>query len=126
MFWGSYSIRECYSSKIKSTYDWADCLQSNCNKFDRVIKSRKYQVSKDSKSEDRELFAEKFKPAPRKGVKILKKKKEHNARLKNKLDSKQPKITSYGIRTRSGSGTSSKTEDEDKLYILSSKDKDGN
>ena len=90
-------------------------LQSNCNKFGRVIKSRKYHVLEDSKSEDRELFAEKFKPAPRKGVKIVKKKKEHN-----KLDSKQPKITSYGIRTRSGSGTSFKTENEDKLYISSS------
>ena len=115
LFWGLYSIRECYSSKFKSTNDWGVYLQSNCNKFGRVIKSRKYHVLEDSKSEDRELFAEKFKPAPRKGVKIVKKKKEHN-----KLDSKQPKITSYGIRTRSGSGTSFKTENEDKLYISSS------
>ena len=50
--------------------------------------------------------------APKIGKKILRKKKEHDARLKGKLDNSQPKITQFGVSRRSSSGSSSKSDDK--------------
>ena len=81
LFWGEYKIREKYSSKFKCTNDWAVYLDSKCRRFDTVIKSRKYLVSEDSKSEELEIFADRFEPPSKKGKK-LKKMREHNAARK--------------------------------------------
>ena len=53
LFWGEYNIKEKYSSKFKSTNDWAVYLNVNCSKFDRVKRSRQYLSGEDSKSEER-------------------------------------------------------------------------
>ena len=117
LFWGDFKIKEKYSSKFKYTNDWAIYLSSSCNKFDKIRRSRQYLDSEDSKSEDLEKFADKFQTAPRKGSKILKKKKEHNARMKGKLDHTQKKITEYGIIANKSANESSTSNEEDALLI---------
>ena len=117
LFWGDFKIKEKYSSKFKSTNDWSIYLSSSCNKFDKIRRSRQYLDSEDSKSEDLEKFAKKFQTAPRKGSKILKKKKEHNARMKGKLDHTQKKITEYGIMANKSANESSTSNEEDTLLI---------
>ena len=67
VFWGDYNVREKYTSKFKSNSDWAIYLPGKCNKFDLVKKSREYLESEDSISEEKERFADQFKPASRKG-----------------------------------------------------------
>ena len=62
LFWGEFKIREKYSSKFNCTNDWAIYLDSKCRNFDLDLKSRKYLISEDSKSEEREIFADRFKP----------------------------------------------------------------
>ena len=111
LFWGDFTIKDKYSSKFKHTNDWAMYIQGASNKFGRIKRTRVYIESGDSKSEEREKFAEKFQPAPRKG-KVLKKKKEHDARMKGKLETNQKKITAFGVTTRSRSGTSGTSEEE--------------
>ena len=125
LFWGDYNIKEKYSSKFKSTNDWAVYLNVNCSKFDRVKRSQQYLSGEDSKSEERELFAEKFHPAPKTGKKILRKKKEHNARLKGQLDNSQPKITKFGVSRRVSSGSSSKSDEEYRLSLRISDNTEG-
>ena len=117
LFWGEYNIKEKYSSKFKSTNDWAVYLNVNCSKFDRVKRSRQYLSGEDSKSEEREVFAEKFQPAPKTGKKILRKKKEHNARHKVHLDKTQPKITKFGVSRKISSSSSSKSDEEYRLSL---------
>ena len=110
LFWGEYKIRERYSSKFKCTNDWAIYLDSKCRRFDTVKKSRKYLVSEDSKSEEREIFADRFKPPSKKGKK-LRKMKEHNAAKKKlELQTGQRKITEFGKL----SGVSKSSEDSSK------------
>jgi hypothetical protein len=106
-FGGDYSIREKYSTRFKHTNDWAIYLSSKCRKFDRIKKSRKYVTEEGSKSEEREVFAEKFKPATKKGKKVGRK-TEHTAKLKKKeLDPGQRKITEFGRTDRIPSESSS-------------------
>jgi len=71
-------------------------LPGKCNKFDVAKKLRKYLESKDSISEERERFADRFKPASRKGSQA-KKMKEHSSAKKKLLDSSQRKITDFGV-----------------------------
>ena len=80
-------------------------------------------MSDDSKSEERELFAEKFKPAERKRRKC-KKISEHTAARKMKeLDPSQPKITEFGrlVKKRDSKKVSGDlTGSSSDLYIHSS------
>ena len=124
LFWGEYNIKGKYSLKFKSTNDWAVYLNSNSSKFDRVKHSRQYLSGEDSKSEECEIFAEKFHPAPKTGKKILRKKKEHNARLKGQLDNSQP-ITQFGVSRRLSSRSSSKSDDEYRLSLMISDNTEG-
>ena len=104
-FWGDYKVRDKYTSKFKSNSEWAIYLPGNCNKFDIVKKSRVYLESEDSISEEREIFADRFKPAVKKGRRA-KRMKEHSSAKKRTLDASQPKITDFGItRTSSTSST---------------------
>lgn len=105
VFWGDYNVREKYTSKFKSNSDWAIYLPGNCNKIDLVKKSREYLESEDSISEEREKFADRFKPAIRKGRRGKKKMVEHSAAKKKLLDSSQRKITDFGIRRTSSSSS---------------------
>ena len=116
LFWGDYNVKAKYSSKFKHTNDWALYFSSKCNKFDQVKRTRNYIESDDSKSEDREIFADKFKSAPKRGKKVLKK-KEHNARMKAKLDVSQKKITEFGTLSRTNSRESSTSTEEPELLI---------
>ena len=79
-------------------------------------RTRNYIKSDDSKSEDRKKFADKFKSAPKRGKKVLKK-KEHNARMKAKLDITQKKITEFGTLSRTNSRESSTSTEEPELLI---------
>ena len=105
VFWGDYNVREKYSSKFKSNSDWAIYLPGKCNKFDLVKKSREYLESEDSISEEREKFADRFKPATRRGRRGIKKMKEHSTARKKLLDTSQRKITDFGIRRTSSSSS---------------------
>ena len=119
LFWGDYKVRDKYTSKFKSNSEWAIYLPGNCNKFDIVKKSRVYLESEDSISEEREIFADRFKPAVKKGRKA-KRMKEHSSAKKRTLDASQPKITDFGItRTSSTSST-------DSLYLKNWKDYEAN
>ena len=107
LFWGDYSVREKYSTRFKNTNDWAIYLSSKCRKFERIKKSRMYVTEEGSKSEEREIFAEKFNPAVKKGRKVGRK-TEHSAKLKKKeQDPGQRKITEFGKMDRIPSESSS-------------------
>ena len=103
VFWGDYNVREKYTSKFKSNSDWAIYLPGKCNKFDLVKKSREYLESEDSISEEKERFADQFKPASRKG-RQAKKMKEHSSE-KKLLDSSQRKITDFSVIRQSSSSS---------------------
>ena len=63
---------------VKCTNNWAISLPSKCQKFERVKKWRKYGDPEGCKLEEREIFAEKFKPAKTSGKKVGRK-TEHNS-----------------------------------------------